>query len=230
MSQPVPIVPGDPSVPPQTQYAPPKKKSKAPLIIGIVAAVVLVLCGGVVACIAVVGTAVNDAARSLPTGLETNPAGGANPGASDPGPETTPPGNDDPAPVAVGLNQPARDGKFEFTVTKVQCGVSQVGSGFLIKKAQGQFCKVYIKVKNIGDEARTFSDSNQYAYNAAGQRYDADGEAGIYLGEESNAFLEDINPGNSVSGIVIFDIPKGAKIVKLELHDSAFSGGVVVNV
>lgn len=201
---------------PQMPVAPPKKKSKAPLIIGIIAAVVLVLCGGVVACFAVVGSAVNDAANSLPTNLGTNPANGDT-------------GSDDtPAAVSVGLNQPARDGKFEFTVTKVQCGVAEIGSEFLNKKAQGQFCKVSITVKNIGDEARTFTSANQYAYNAAKQKYDADGAAGMYL-EESNAFLEDINPGNSVNGIVIFDIPKGAKIVKLELHDSAFSGGVVVN-
>ena len=46
----------------------------------------------------------------------------------------------------------------------------------------------------------------------------------------TRAFLEDINPGNSVKGIVVFDIPKDGQIVKLELHDSAFSGGVVVNV
>lgn len=183
------------------------KKSKAPLIIGIIAAVLLVLCGGAVACFALVGTAINEAA-----------GGGGNPG-----------GNGNPATV-VGLNQPGRDGKFEFSVTKVECGIDQVGSEFLNKKAQGQFCKVHVAVKNIGNEARTLTDTNQYAYNAAGQKYDADGEAGIYLGEESKAFLEQINPGNSVNGIIVFDIPKGAKIVKLELHDSGFSGGVVINV
>jgi Domain of unknown function (DUF4352) len=52
----------------------------------------------------------------------------------------------------------------------------------------------------------------------------------MYLEGDSHAFLEDINPGNSVNGIIVFDIPKDATIVKLELHDSAFSGGVVVNV
>ncbi len=60
--------------------------------------------------------------------------------------------------------------------------------------------------------------------NAAGQKYEADGAAGIHLEEDSRAFLEDINPGNSVNGIVVFDIPKDGQIVKLELHDSAFSG------
>jgi hypothetical protein len=91
-------------------------------------------------------------------------------------------------------------------------------------------CASLITVKWIGNEARTFTSSNQSAYNAAGQKYEAGGAAGIYLAEDSRAFLEDINPGNSVNGIVVFDIPKEAQIVKLELHDSAFSGGVVVNV
>jgi hypothetical protein len=43
-------------------------------------------------------------------------------------------------------------------------------------------------------------------------------------------FLQDINPGNSVSGIVVFDVPNGQTPGHLELHDSAFSGGVTVNV
>ena len=91
-------------------------------------------------------------------------------------------------------------------------------------------CASLITVKNIGNKARTFTSSNQSAYNAAGQKYEADSAAGIYLEYESRAFLEDINPGNSVNGIVVFDIPKDGQIAKLELHDSAFSGGVVVNV
>jgi hypothetical protein len=154
--------------------------------------------------------------------LPSNPVGNA--GADNPE------GNDGPPAGAVRLNQPARDGQFEFTVTKVECGIAEVGGEYLNKKAQGQFCLVHVTVKNIGNEARTFNDSSQHAYNAAGQKYDADGAAGIYLDSDSHAFLEDINPGNSVNGIVVFDIPKDAKIVKLELHDSSFSGGVVVNV
>jgi hypothetical protein len=31
-----------------------------------------------------------------------------------------------------------------------------------------------------------------------------------------------------LTGIVVFDVPKNAKPTKLELHDSAFSGGVDV--
>lgn len=134
------------------------------------------------------------------------------------------------AKAAAGMNQAVRDGKFEFTVTKVQCGASQIGSNDFGVKAQGQFCRVSLTVKNIGDKAQMFDGSSQHAFNAAGQKYDADTAAAIYLGDEANSFLKDINPGNSVNGTVVFDIPKDAAITKLELHDSAFSGGVTVKV
>jgi hypothetical protein len=136
---------------------------------------------------------------------------------------------DDVEPATAGLNQAVRDGKFEFTVTKIDCGKTQVGSQYSLQKAQGQYCLVSITVKNIGDKAQMFDSSNQHAYNATGAKYDTDGLAAIYLDGDSRSFLEDINPGNTVNGVVVFDIPKGASIVALELHDSAFSGGVTVN-
>jgi hypothetical protein len=130
---------------------------------------------------------------------------------------------------APGLDTAVRDGQLQFTVTKVQCGVARVGSPDSGQAAQGQYCLVTIAVSNIGDEARTFYAGNQYAYNAAGQRYDADTLAGIYLPSDAGA-SDDINPGNSAGGVVVFDIPKTATIAQLELHDSAFSGGVRVTV
>lgn len=128
----------------------------------------------------------------------------------------------------VGLNQPARDGKFEFTVTRIECGISHIGTEVFGTEAQGQYCKVSTDVTNLGDEAVTFYTGNQYAYNAAGQRYSADATAEIYLGENDNGFLTSINPGNTAQGTIVFDIPEDASITRVELHDSAFSGGVTV--
>lgn len=53
--------------------------------------------------------------------------------------------------------------------------------------------------------------------------------AGIYL-PDNETRLEDITPGNSVNGTVIFDIPKDAEPVAVKLHDSMFSNGVSVDV
>ena len=132
------------------------------------------------------------------------------------------------APKAAGIGTPVRDGKFEFTVSKVDCGKSRIGTKDFGTTAQGQFCLVSVKVENIGQEAQTLDGSSQYLYGDGGQKYDADTEAAIYL-DDAQTFLEQINPGNTVNGVVVFDIPKDAKPAKIELHDSPFSGGVTVD-
>ncbi|MGS2619529.1 DUF4352 domain-containing protein [Micromonospora sp. LZ34] len=126
------------------------------------------------------------------------------------------------------IGQPARDGKFEFTVKSAKCGVAKVGTSMLGDKAQGQFCLITINVKNIGKEPQTLDGSSQKAYTADGTEYSSDTEAGLYANKEQSTFFEEINPGNQVTGVFVFDIPKNVKLTKLELHDSMFSGGVTV--
>lgn len=129
------------------------------------------------------------------------------------------------------IGEPARDGKFEFTVKNVKCGEKSVGNEFLKTKAQGQFCRVSLTIKNIGDEAQTLDSTSQYAFNSEGQKYSSDDEAAIYsqTDDTSGAWFDDINPGNTVKGDIFFDVPKGTKIIKAELHDSAFSSGIEVD-
>jgi Domain of unknown function (DUF4352) len=127
------------------------------------------------------------------------------------------------------LGQEARDGKFAFRVTKVKPGVRKVGSGILAEKPQGEFVLVAVTVKNIGDEAQMFIDSEQKAVDTGGKEYAPSTEAAVVLNEKTRAFLTDINPGNSVKGLLAFDIPKGTRLASLELHDSAFSDGVAVS-
>ncbi|MFB9547363.1 DUF4352 domain-containing protein, partial [Micromonospora sagamiensis] len=93
---------------------------------------------------------------------------------------------------------------------------------------QGQFCLITVNVKNIGKEAQMFDGSSQKAYAADGTEYSADSGAAMYANKNAETFLNDINPGNQVTGVVVFDIPKNVKLTKLELHDSPFSGGVDV--
>ncbi|MEU5790380.1 DUF4352 domain-containing protein [Micromonospora purpureochromogenes] len=136
-------------------------------------------------------------------------------------------GEDKPAKTAK-IGQAARDGKFEFTVKSSKCGVAKVGTSMLGDKAQGQFCLVTINVKNIGKEPQTLDGSSQKAYAADGTEYSSDTEAGLYANKEQSTFFEEINPGNQVTGVFVFDIPKNVKLTKLELHDSMFSGGIEV--
>lgn len=128
------------------------------------------------------------------------------------------------------IGQAANDGKFEFTVSSVQCGQASVGSNqYLTKTAQGQYCLLNVSVKNIGDQAQSLLSSNQYLLNASGQKYSADDTATLYNAPNGTSWYNDINPGNSVTGAIVFDVPKDQTPTTAELHDSAFSGGVKVN-
>ena len=134
----------------------------------------------------------------------------------------------DKAAAAPQLGKTVRDGKFAFTVTAVKCGIAQVGTNvYLTKKAQGQFCQVSLKVENVGNEAQMMFASNQYLFDTNGRKFSADPEANIY-DDTAKLMFENINPGNSIQGHVYFDVPKGTKVSKLELHDSMFSGGITV--
>ena len=136
---------------------------------------------------------------------------------------------DKPATVAK-LNEVARDGKFEFVVKGVECGKTTIGTNqYLTKNAQGQFCLMTVSVKNIGNEAQGFFGTNQKLLNAQNQQYAADDTAGAYLDQNYSTLFSNINPGNSVEGVIVFDIPKDQTPVNAELHDSALSSGVKVS-
>jgi hypothetical protein len=131
-------------------------------------------------------------------------------------------------PKSAGIGDTVKDGKFSFKITKVDKGLTQVGKSFTISKAQGQYVLVYVTVKNIGDEAQLFDGSAQKLIDSKDRQYDTDSGAAALGLEDSNAFLNNINPGNSVSGILLFDVPKDFRIKAIELHDSLFSGGVAI--
>lgn len=192
--------------------APPKKKSKTLwIVIGVVGAVLLLCCG-----IAAIVAAMGDPADKNPSADSTNGT-------------TQPKQEKDQPDAAAKIGSAVRDGKFEFTVKSVKCGESKVGSEFLSKTAQGQFCVVNVQVKNIGNEARTFDSSNQRAFGVGDVKYSSDGVASLYANENNESFINEINPGNSIAANVVFDIPKDGKLLVVELHDSAFSGGVKVS-
>ncbi len=129
------------------------------------------------------------------------------------------------------IGEVANDGKFAFTVKSVKCGQPSVtdSSGYLTKTAQGQYCLVTLSVKNTGDKQQYFSEGDQKLLNAANQQFSADASATLTNAGSSDVFLAQINPGNSVEGVLVFDLPKDQTPVTAELHDSALSGGVKVS-
>jgi len=127
------------------------------------------------------------------------------------------------------IGEPARDGKFEFTVKGLECGKASVGSNqYLTKTAQGQYCLLSVTVKNIGNEKQSLFSANQKLLDVSNKEYSADDTATIYAAPEGSSWFSDINPGNTVEGSIVFDVPKDVTPTTAQLHDSSLSGGVKV--
>ena len=135
-------------------------------------------------------------------------------------------------PSAVGVL--VRDEGFNFVVNSFKCGEKEISTGDVVVSratAQGQFCRLNITVKNTGDTTNRIRAYGQYLFNAKEQRFEYDAHAtsvaaGNYIGAEIN---EDINPGNSVTADIVFDIPLSDTPSLAELHGSTESKGVRVS-
>lgn len=128
----------------------------------------------------------------------------------------------------VSIGEAGRDGAFEFTVSRIDCGVAQIGDSFVNQTAVGQFCLAEVTVHNAGKDPATFADGLQRAYGPDGDRYAADSAAGILANSEQQLFQNQINPGNRVTGVVVYDIPRDSHIAELELHSSEDTAGLRV--
>lgn len=128
-------------------------------------------------------------------------------------------------PAPASLNTTVSDGKFSFRVTDVSPAEHWVGD----PKPRGQWVIATMTVSNTGNEPQSFFAQNQKLIDTSGREYAADTIA-AYAMNQSDAMTIDLNPGFSINVKVPFDVPPGTQIDKIELHDSAFSSGVSVDV
>ncbi|MFI5839536.1 DUF4352 domain-containing protein [Catenuloplanes sp. NPDC051500] len=129
---------------------------------------------------------------------------------------------------SAGLNQPVRDERIAFTVHGVRCGLDALDGLFSSQAATGQFCLVELSASNLGTRRLTISDAAQRAVLSSGRICAADTVAGLIANGDRQVFPSDLRPGRSVTGLIVFDIPRGTGIHRLELHESTSSGGVRV--
>jgi hypothetical protein len=99
-------------------------------------------------------------------------------------------------------------GKLEVGVHKDFLAMS-VGGDFLKRTPNGEYWEFRVHVKNVDKESRTI-DTNMFQLIASDSTsYDADSSATFDANEQSRFFLQKINPGIDVWGIIVFDMPKG---------------------
>jgi hypothetical protein len=120
------------------------------------------------------------------------------------------------------INQPVRDGKFQFVVKDV----SAPGDWYGARQPRGQWIVATITVRNIGSESESFIATNQKLIDSMSREYAADSAAAASMNDYSIAV--DIDPGFTIDVRVPFDVPLDTLPGAVELHDSSFSGGATV--
>ncbi|WP_084500324.1 DUF4352 domain-containing protein [Brevibacterium album] len=154
-------------------------------------------------------------------------AGAAESGAEESGAEEGGAAEEEPA-AEYGLGDTVVSGDWEVTVKAVEEGVAEVGNEYLGATAQGQFVVVDLAVKNAGSSPEYFFENNITLSDESGNSYNSDSEAGIYADEDA-LFLEEINPGNTAEGVLVFDVPTEVSPSHLEFQGGIFSEAASVS-
>ena len=130
---------------------------------------------------------------------------------SDPSPQEEGPvrvGPEGRARFAV-LGEEALDGNARFVVTEFECGPTEVGSGAVLRRAQGRYCFLGVTVRNVGREPVNLVGSAQVLLDGQGRRHAADERA--TAAHEANAGRDPaasvINPSNELRSVFVFDLP-----------------------
>lgn len=142
-------------------------------------------------------------------------------------------GGDEPASdnagASYGIGDAVAADDWEMTVNSVKDGVSSVGDEFLGAEAQGQFVVVNLSVKNTASAPDFFWEDNVKLGDESGNTYSADSEAGLYAEEDSILFGEEINPGNTAKGVLVFDVPADVSPDKLIFEGGLFSDPIEIS-
>jgi hypothetical protein len=194
--------------PPGAAGAP--KKSTTVKVVAIVAAVVVVVCCGGGASLALLRYKLNNTLQSTANNNSASDPPGLGKGSTD-------------WTVAGKMGQAVNGHTFQYTVSKVKCGVPKVGTNDTpIVAAKGQFCLVTLTVKSISDRPMVFAYSLASANGVDGVPHQADGSAILWANYKPDQHLPFFGPmsrGDSQSGIVVFDIPKNVTLTNINLPD-----------
>ncbi|MFI6513330.1 DUF4190 domain-containing protein [Streptosporangium sp. NPDC050855] len=137
--------------------------------------------------------------------------------------DPTPSASKAPKPIALGAV--AREAPFALKI--LSANRRQVVSNLIgSHKAQGSYVVVHVLVKNTGKNPAQFDGTNSGLLDSDTNQYVIDSEATISQNLESGQGLYDqINPGQKVTRVLVFDIPKKANPVVIALFGAEGSQG-----
>ncbi len=113
---------------------------------------------------------------------------------------------------------------LSFTATDISKAKS-LGSSYSKKEAQGTFNVITLTIKNTGKETVTIDSSMLKVIDSQGRKFDysIEGQTAKGLAQgKVDLFLQQVQPGLSVTGDIVFDLPDDATDLKLIVKGSMF--------
>jgi hypothetical protein len=104
---------------------------------------------------------------------------------------------------------------IEYTVTDVTTGRA-IGNDVAGAEADGMFVAVEIRMTNVGDESLDISARPYRLVDGQGRSYETDSEAMVYA--DDAVVFEQLDPGLSKRGILIFDVPPDQSSRQLKIE------------
>lgn len=129
------------------------------------------------------------------------------------------------------VGQTVNDGDLAFTVQSVD-NEQSIGDSFDQKTAQGTFYVLSVKIQNNGKDTKTINASDFTVVDSQGRKYDysTDGQTAMEMQNGGTSFfLQQIQPSLSVTGKIVFDVPKTATGLKLMAQGDIFSTPVSID-
>lgn len=143
--------------------------------------------------------------------------------------QNTAPAPEPVVPTTYSLGEPVQAGDFQWTIKSVT-KESEIGERFgdtlVGETADGVFLIFDVEVKNTANSAKYLQDDFLKLVDNQGRAFSAS-TASLYLGDESFLF-DEINPGITKKGKVVFDVPEDIQVVDIRISPSMFSNSFSV--
>lgn len=120
---------------------------------------------------------------------------------------------------AAAKGDPVSDGQLQFVVTDFSRALLQGHP-----PPRGEYVIAVVTVTNTGNEPRSFLVQNQKLIDVGRREYAGADMSADELHNQLTTALK-LNSGLSLTVRMRFDVPKGSKLMTIELHESASSTG-----
>jgi hypothetical protein len=124
---------------------------------------------------------------------------------------------------AAAMGDPVSDGEFRFVVTHFSKASLQGDP-----PPRGEYVIAVVTVTNTGNEPRSLLVQNQKLIDVAGREYAGADMSADELHNQLTTALK-MNADLTLTVRMRFDVPKGTKLMTIELHESASSAGTKVS-